>query len=30
MGFKKHPIGHDAWEYVDIAAGQSKLQRAYR
>ena len=24
MGFKKHPIGHDAWEYVDIAAGQSK------
>jgi oligopeptide transport system substrate-binding protein len=23
MGFKKHPISHDAWEYVDVAAGRA-------
>ena len=22
MGFKKHPIGHDAWEYVDLSEGR--------
>ncbi len=22
MGFKKHPIGHDAWEYVDVGDGR--------
>lgn len=24
MGFKKHPIGHDAWEYVDIGPEQPR------
>ena len=24
MGFKKHPIGHDAWEYVDVSDARPK------
>ncbi len=24
MGFKKHPISHDAWEYVDLAGDRPK------
>lgn len=24
MGFKKHPIGHDAWEYVDVGDTRPK------
>ena len=23
MGYKQHPIGHDAWEYVDLGEGRS-------
>ena len=22
LGFKKHPISHDAWEYVDLGEGR--------
>ena len=24
MGYKQHPIGHDAWEYLDIGEGRPK------